>query len=266
VTSQDEEPAQGDTVVGDNPSLDPGSAMIEVEGLEKGFDRRAVLDGVTFSVPQGEAFALVGANGAGKTVLLRVLATLVAPDGGVTRIDGCSVLDDPEAVRSRIGYMPEVPGVHPGTTPAEDIAFHAGVHRLPRGRRPQVAANLLELVGLSDRRDDDVARLSRGQRQRLGLARALVHDPAVLLLDDPLGLDPQAQLDLGDLLGELRALGKTVMLASNHLGELEELCSWVGVLDGGSMLAAGPIPEVRGQAATLRDAVVALSRSEPAAS
>ncbi len=220
--------------------------MIEVEALQKRFGRHMALDSVEFTVPKGEIFGFVGPNGAGKTTTIRILATLAAPDTGSASIGGIPVDQDPHGVRELVGYMPDFFGVYDRLTSEEYLEFYAACHGVPRRRRRKVALELLELVDLGERRDHQVDALSRGMKQRLGLARALVHDPKVLLLDEPAsGLDPRARVEMRELVKELRQMGKTIMISSHILPELEELCTWVGFIDRGRMVAVGPMAEVR---------------------
>jgi ABC-2 type transport system ATP-binding protein len=220
--------------------------VIEVDGLYKRFAGQVALEDVNFMVPRGEIFGFVGPNGAGKTTTIRILATLAVPDAGVATIGGISVADDPHAVRELIGYMPDFFGVYDRLTAEEYLQFYAACHGVPHRRRRPVAHELLELVDLTDRAGDQVDTLSRGMKQRLCLARALVHDPMVLLLDEPAsGLDPRARIEMRELIRELRRMGKTILVSSHILPELEELCTWVGFIDRGGMVAAGPMADVR---------------------
>jgi ABC-2 type transport system ATP-binding protein len=222
--------------------------MIAVEGLHKRYGGRVALQDVDFSVPGGEIFGFVGPNGAGKTTTIRILATLTAPDRGAATIGGIPVAEDPHGVRELIGYMPDFFGVYDRLTSEEYLEFYAACHGVPRRRRRKVASELLELVDLGDRVGDQVDTLSRGMKQRLCLARALVHDPQVLLLDEPAsGLDPRARVEMRELIRELRRMGKTILVSSHILPELEELCTWIGFIDEGRMVAAGPMSEVRNQ-------------------
>jgi ABC-2 type transport system ATP-binding protein len=158
------------------------------------------------------------------------------------------VAEDPVAVRQLIGYMPDFFGVYDRLTAEEYLEFYAACHGVPRHRRRRVAAELLELVDLGERRHAQVDTLSRGMKQRLCLARALVHDPRVLLLDEPAsGLDPRARVEMRELILELRQMGKTILVSSHILPELEELCTWVGFIDRGRMAAVGPLADVRDQ-------------------
>jgi len=220
--------------------------MIAVENLHKAYGDRVALDEVTFTVPKGEIFGFVGPNGAGKTTTIRILATLSSADSGEATVGGIPVHEAPADVRNLIGYMPDFFGVYDRLTSAEYLEFYAACHGVPRRKRAAVARELLELVDLSERREAQVDTLSRGMKQRLGLARALVHDPAVLLLDEPAsGLDPRARVEMKELIRELRRMGKTILISSHILPELEELCTWVGFIDAGRMAAAGPMAEVR---------------------
>jgi len=220
--------------------------VIEVEALHKRFGGQVALDMLDFQVPRGEIFGFVGPNGAGKTTTIRILATLTTPDAGTATIGGIPVSDDPHAVRALIGYMPDFFGVYDRLTSEEYLEFYAACHAVPHRRRRAVARELLELVDLGDRASDQVDTLSRGMKQRLCLARALVHDPQVLLLDEPAsGLDPRARIEMRELIRELRRMGKTILVSSHILPELEELCTWVGFIDRGRMVAAGPMSDVR---------------------
>jgi len=222
--------------------------VIEVEGLRKCYGSQVALDGLDLSVPRGEIFGFVGPNGAGKTTTIRILATLTTPDDGIATIDGVPVTEDPYGVRRLIGYMPDFFGVYDRLTAQEYLEFYAACHEVPRHRRRQVARELLELVDLGDRASAQVDTLSRGMQQRLCLARALVHDPEVLLLDEPAsGLDPRARIEMRELIRELRRMGKTIFVSSHILPELEELCTWVGFIDHGRMVEAGPMEDVRGR-------------------
>ena len=227
--------------------------MIEVEGLHKRFGSQVALQAVDFSIPAGEIFGFIGPNGAGKTTTIRILATLALPDAGSATIGGIPVAQDPHAVRELIGYMPDFFGVYDRLTSMEYLEFYAACHGVPRRRRRAVAQELLELVDLTDRTDDQVDTLSRGMKQRLCLGRALVHDPQVLLLDEPAsGLDPRARIEMRELIRELRRMGKTILVSSHILPELEELCTWVGFIDAGRMVASGPMSDVRNQVLTGR--------------
>jgi ABC-2 type transport system ATP-binding protein len=219
--------------------------MISVQALTKVYGHRTALDAVSFEVPKGEIFGFVGPNGAGKTTTLRILAGLLEPTAGRAVVDGADVIQQPDQVHERLGYMPDFFGVYDQLTASEYLDFYAACYRQPKARRKKIADDLLELVGLSDRKDQAVDTLSRGLKQRLCLARALVHDPAVLLLDEPAsGLDPRARVEMREILKELQRMGKTIVISSHILPELTELCTMVGIIDQGRMRATGPVQDV----------------------
>ncbi len=221
------------------------TAIVRTVGLVKRYDKTLAVAGIDLSIEQGEIFGLVGPNGAGKTTTLRMLATLLRPSAGSAEIDGWSVTQNPDQVRRVIGFMPDVFGVYDDMKVWEYLDFFARCYGLPPAGRRRMIADLLELVDLGARRDDYVQTLSRGMEQRLCLAHALVHDPKVLLLDEPAsGLDPRARVELRELLRELRALGKTILISSHILPELEELCTSVAIVDQGKVLAQGRVAEI----------------------
>ena len=228
--------------------------MIRVDGLVKTYGRFRALDGLSFDVAQGEIFGFVGPNGAGKTTSMRILAALMRPTAGAATVDGIDVIDHPAKVRMRIGYMPDFFGVYDQLTTGEYLAFYASCYRVPRQRIDRTVTDLLELIGLPEKRHLPVDSLSRGMKQRLCLARALVHDPAVLLLDEPAsGLDPRARVEMRELLRELQAMGKTIVVSSHILPELAEMCTRFGIIDGGRMVATGPIDQLlEGRGSTRR--------------
>jgi ABC-2 type transport system ATP-binding protein len=241
--------------------------MIRVDGLTKIYGNRTALDHVSFEVPKGEIFGFVGPNGAGKTTTLRILAALLEPTSGRAMIDGADVIEHPDQVHDRLGYMPDFFGVYDQLTAGEYLDFYASCYRQPKARRKKITADLLELVGLSDRRDQAVDTLSRGLKQRLCLARALVHDPAVLLLDEPAsGLDPRARVEMREILKELQTMGKTIVISSHILPELTELCTMIGIIDQGRIRATGPVQDViRQLTAGRRLRITVLGQKEEAA-
>jgi ABC-2 type transport system ATP-binding protein len=219
--------------------------IVRADGLVKRYDGTLAVAGLDLAVDEGEIFGLVGPNGAGKTTILRILATLLAPTAGEAEIYGLSVRRNPSAVRHVIGFMPDVFGVYDDMKVWEYLDFFARCYGIPAARRRQMIGDLLDLVDLGDKRDAYVQGLSRGMQQRLCLAHTLVHDPRVLLLDEPAsGLDPRARVELRELIRELRSLGKTIVISSHILPELEELCTSVAIVDRGQVLAQGKVADI----------------------
>ena len=221
------------------------SAIVRTEGLVKRYGTTVAVAGVDLSVDAGEIFGIVGPNGAGKSTTLKILATLLQPTAGIAEIGGWSVTRNPDQVRRVLGFMPDVFGVYDDMKVWEYLDFFGRCYGLSAAARRRTIADLLELVDLADKRDDYVQTLSRGMEQRLCLAHALVHDPQVLLLDEPAsGLDPRARVELRELLRELRTLGKTILISSHILPELEELCTSVAIVDRGQVLAQGRVSDI----------------------
>jgi ABC-2 type transport system ATP-binding protein len=221
------------------------TAIIEAAGLVKRYDGTLAVGGVDLDIEEGEIFGLVGPNGAGKTTMLRMLATLLQPTSGDARVAGESIRRNPQAVRRVLGYMPDAFGVYDDMKVWEYLDFFGRCYGLRPAQRKRMIGDLLELVDLAHKRDAYVQSLSRGMQQRLCLAHALVHDPRVLLLDEPAsGLDPRARVELRELLRELRTLGKTIVISSHILPELEELCTSVAIVDRGRVLASGTIADI----------------------
>jgi ABC-2 type transport system ATP-binding protein len=228
---------------------------ISTRGLAKAYGRVVAVTGIDLDIAPGQIFGLVGPNGAGKSTTLRMLATLLEPTAGEAHVCGLDIRRRPNSVRRVIGYVPDTFGVYDDMRVWEYLDFFARVYAIPAPRRRAIVSELLQLVDLEDKRDAYVHMLSRGMQQRLCLAHALVHDPRVLLLDEPAsGLDPRARAELREILRALSALGKTVVISSHILPELEELCTGVAIIDRGRMLAAGSVGEI--QARFRRGAVV----------
>jgi ABC-2 type transport system ATP-binding protein len=227
--------------------------VISVEKLTKRYGDRAALDQVSFEVPEREIFGFVGPNGAGKTTTLRILAALLEPTEGKAFIGGADVTKDPDKIHTKIGYMPDFFGVYDQLTVGEYLDFYAACYRQPKARRAKIVDDLLALVGMSDRKNQAVDSLSRGLKQRVCLARALVHDPVVLLLDEPAsGLDPRARVEMREILKELQRMGKTIIISSHILPELTELCTTIGIIDHGHMRATGSVRDVIARMSTGR--------------
>ena len=219
--------------------------VIETRGLTKRYDDQLAVSGIDMVVGPGEIYGLVGPNGAGKTTTMKILATLLAPTAGEALVCGIPVDADPIAVRRRIGYMPDFYGVYDDLRVWEYLDFFARCYGVPAARRATMIGELLEIVALGEKRDAYVESLSRGMRQRLCLAHTLVHDPALLILDEPAsGLDPRARVEMREILRELRAMGKTILVSSHILPELGEMCTGVGIIDRGRLLRSGSIDEI----------------------
>jgi len=224
--------------------------MIEITGLTKKFGDLVAVNDLTFRIERGDAFGFVGPNGAGKTTTIKMLATLLLPDNGTATVNGHDVLKEPEAVRACIGYMPDYFGVYDDMKVWEYLDFFAAAYRVPAQKRPQLINDVLDLTDLSHKRDDYVDALSRGMKQRLCLAKTLVHDPDVLLLDEPAsGLDPRARIEIRELLQELVKMDKTILISSHILPELAELCNKVAIIEGGKLVLAGDVKEISSQLA-----------------
>ena len=222
--------------------------MIEVSHFTKRYGEFVAVDDLSFSIGAGEIFGFIGPNGAGKSTTIRFLATLLRPTSGEGRIAGHSVVSDPMAVRRVIGFMPDDFGVYDGMKVWEFLDFFAVAYQIPRVQRKQIIGQVLELLDLTHKRDDYVNGLSKGMKQRLCLAKTLVHDPPVLILDEPAsGLDPRARLEMKALLTELKGMGKTILVSSHILSELADFCTSIGIIERGRLLAAGSIQEIQSQ-------------------
>ena len=222
--------------------------MIKIEGLKKTYGKMEALKGVSFEIEQGSIFGFVGPNGAGKTTTLKILATLMVPTEGKAYIDGVDVTKYPKKIRALMGYMPDFFGVYERIKVTEYLDFYASCYAISGGKRKSIIADLLELTDLSVKADAYVDSLSRGMKQRLCLARSLVHDPKVLLLDEPAsGLDPRARVEMRELLRELKNMGKSIIISSHILPELAELCTEVGIIEGGELIAVGSVEDITAQ-------------------
>jgi ABC-2 type transport system ATP-binding protein len=220
--------------------------MIETTGLTKFYGSLGAVVKLNLHIKQGEIFGFIGPNGAGKTTTMRILATLLAPTSGKVFIDGLDVSAMGREVRRRIGYMPDFMGVYDDLKVFEYLEFFAAAYKIPSAKRPAIVDGVLELTDLQGKRTAIVDSLSRGMQQRLQLARVLVHDPKVLILDEPAsGLDPRARIEIRELLKELRRMGKTIMISSHILSELAELCDHFGIIEKGQMVFDGSLEEIR---------------------
>ncbi|WP_168566518.1 ABC transporter ATP-binding protein [Crateriforma spongiae] len=219
--------------------------MITLDGFGKDYGDFTAVESIDLHIGQGETFGFIGPNGAGKSTTIRFLATLLRASRGRGEIAGADVMEDPIAVRQNVGYMPDNFGVYDGMRVWEFLDFFAVAYRIGRTERRQIIDNVLELLDLTHKRDDFVNGLSRGMKQRLCLAKTLVHDPPVLILDEPAsGLDPRARVEVKALLKELRRMGKTILISSHILTELADCCTSIGIIERGKLLLHGPIDQV----------------------
>jgi ABC-2 type transport system ATP-binding protein len=219
--------------------------MIELKNFGKEYGDFTAVENLNLKIEAGEMFGFIGPNGAGKSTTIRFLATLLKATRGEGLVNGHSVTRDPISVRRSVGYMPDNFGVYDGMKVWEFLDFFAVAYQVPRARRKAVLSDVLELLDLTHKRDDFVNGLSRGMKQRLCLAKTLVHDPPVLILDEPSsGLDPRARLEVKALLKELRRMGKTILISSHILTELADCCTSIGIIERGQLLLHGPIEKV----------------------
>ncbi len=227
--------------------------MIELKNFGRQYGDFVAVDNLNLNIPAGEMFGFIGPNGAGKSTTIRFLATLLKASAGEGLVNGYSVTKEPLAVRRSVGYMPDHFGVYDGMKVWEFLDFFAVAYQVPRERRQTVLGDVLELLDLTHKREDYVNGLSRGMKQRLCLAKTLVHDPPVLILDEPAsGLDPRARLEVKALLKELRKMGKTILISSHILTELADCCTSIGIIERGRLLLQGPIQKIYRQLARHR--------------
>ena len=230
----------------------PPIPAIHTSGLSRTYGTMTALSGLDLTVDRGDLFGFIGSNGAGKTTTLRILATFLGPSSGTAQVLGHDVVRNPDAVRHVIGYMPDFFGVYKDMEVTEYLDFFGACYKIPTARREKTVNDVLELVGLTEKKGSLIGALSRGMQQRLGLARVLIHDPAVLLLDEPAsGLDPRARIEMMAILQELQRLGKTIIISSHILSELQTLCNRVAIIERGKLIYAGPVQGFRHQVLSL---------------
>jgi ABC-2 type transport system ATP-binding protein len=223
----------------------PAPPLVAVENLHVRYGRTHAVRGISLSIARGEVYGFIGPNGAGKTSTIKVLATLLRPNEGKVVVGGIDMVENPEAVRRKIGYMPDFFGIYDDLTASEYLHFFAAAYHIPASRRAGLIRDVLALTDLAEKHDAPVDGLSRGMKQRLSLARVLLHDPELLLLDEPAsGLDPRARIEMRELLKELQAMGKTIIVSSHILHELAQFCSHIGIIEAGRMVANGPLHEI----------------------
>jgi ABC-2 type transport system ATP-binding protein len=222
------------------------AVILETRDLAKSYGRFQAVKGMSLNVQQGAIYGFLGPNGAGKTTTMRMITTLLEPTSGEAFVGGHSVRRAPGEVRRLIGYMPDFFGVYDDMTVWEYLDFFAACYRIPESQRRPLITDLLELVDLAHRRDDQVDQLSRGMKQRLCLARTLAHDPQLLILDEPAsGLDPRARVEIRELLVELSRMGKTIFFSTHILADVAEICTHVGIVEAGRLVAEGNLEEMR---------------------
>jgi ABC-2 type transport system ATP-binding protein len=219
--------------------------MIELIDFGKDYGDFRAVEALNLQIGAGEMFGFIGPNGAGKSTTIRFLATLLKATRGEGIVNGHSVTQNPMAVRQSVGYMPDNFGVYDGMKVWEFLDFFAVAYKIGKGKRKQVINDVLELLDLGHKRDDYVNGLSRGMKQRLCMAKTLVHDPPVLILDEPTsGLDPRARIEVKALFKELKRMGKTILISSHILSELADCCTSIGIIERGQLLMHGPIDQV----------------------
>ncbi len=223
-------------------------AIVEIRNFSKRYGDFDAVKDFNLDIEEGDIFGFIGPNGAGKTTTIRFLSTLLEPTTGEARICGLDVLKEPLEVRKVIGYMPDMFGVYEGMRVWEYIDFFAAVYGIPKKERKKIIDDVIQLLDLDKKRDTFVEGLSRGMQQRLCLAKTLVHDPKVLILDEPAsGLDPRARVFIKELLKALRDMGKTIFISSHILSELADCCNKVGIIEQGVLLAAGGVRDILSQ-------------------
>src|SRR6184192_4982864 len=230
------------------PPLSNGVPAVQTFALTRLYGSMIALNALNLTVNRGDLFGFIGSNGAGKTTTLRILATFLAPSSGTAQVLGHDVARDADAVRHVIGYMPDFFGVYKDMEVTEYLDFFGACYKIPTAQREKTVSDVLELVGLSEKKGALIGALSRGMQQRLGLARVLIHDPQLLLLDEPAsGLDPRARIEMMAILQELQRLGKTIIISSHILSELQTLCNRVAIIEKGKLIYSGPVQGVRDQ-------------------
>lgn len=219
--------------------------MPEILELKKSFGKFTALNSLSMNITDNSIFGFVGPNGAGKTTTMKIMAGLLKADSGNIYINGEDVLKNPQKIREKIGYMPDFFGVYDDLKVTEYMDFYAGTYYIPYADRPSLIDSLLEIVDLSDKKDAYVDSLSRGMKQRLCLARSLIHDPNLIILDEPAsGLDPRARVEMKEVLKQLKEMGKTIIVSSHILPELAEMCSEIGIIDHGQLVTQGTVNEI----------------------
>lgn len=219
--------------------------MLEIKDLYKSYGKFNALNGLDFDIKKGECFGFVGPNGSGKTTTMKIIAGLLPADSGLILLDGVDARKNPGDVKSKIGYMPDFFGVYDNLKVIEYMDFYASIYGIVGEEAKKVILKLLDLVGLSEKGKSYVDSLSRGMKQRLCLARSMIHDPALLILDEPAsGLDPRARYEMKLILNRIKDQGKTILISSHILPELAQMCSSMGIVERGRMVMTGTVEEI----------------------
>ncbi len=231
----------------------PELPAVQTRDLSRVYGNMVALSSLNLTVEKGDLFGFIGSNGAGKTTTLRILATFLTPSSGAAEVLGHDVVRDADRVRHLIGYMPDFFGVYKDMEVTEYLDFFGACYKIPASQREKTITDVLELVGLSEKQGALIGALSRGMQQRLGLARVLIHDPQLLLLDEPAsGLDPRARIEMMAILQELQRMGKTIIISSHILSELQSLCNRCCIIEKGKLIYSGPIRGVKSELSDAR--------------
>lgn len=232
---------------------------VKIRGLTKVYGGKVALDHLDLDIHRGDIFGYIGPNGAGKTTTIRILSALLWPSSGKAWVEGVDVVQNPFRIKELVGYMPDAFGVYDNMTLYEYLDFFGAAYRIPRARRKQVIEDVLELTDLGPKRKDQVSAFSRGMKQRACLAKTLLHDPRVLILDEPAsGLDPRARIEFRELLKELQRMGKTIIVSSHILTELSTICNTVGIIETGNLVASGNVQQILASLRTSREFTIKL--------
>lgn len=240
--------------------------MLQINHLYKNYGKFRAVNNLTLHIPKGDLFGFVGPNGAGKTTTIRMVCGLMLPNSGDIFINGVDALGHPGEIKKQIGYVPDFFGVYDNLKVREYMDFYGSMYRMGSREIEKIAGDLLELVNLSDKKEAFVDTLSRGMKQRLCVARALLHNPALLIMDEPnSGLDPRARVEMKELLLNLKSMGKTIVISSHILSELSEMCNSIGIMNHGNLVAAGRIEDVMDQVFGSNQLVITLDEGRDTA-
>jgi len=219
--------------------------VLEIKNLVKNYGKFKAVNNLNLKIDTGAIFGFVGPNGAGKTTTMKIMAGLMKADSGNVFINDVDIIANPAKLKDKIGYVPDFFGVYDNLKVSEYMDFYAGTYYIPYSERKEITDNLLELVNLTEKKDSYVDLLSRGMKQRLCLARSLIHSPEILILDEPAsGLDPRARVEMKEILKQLRDMGKTIIISSHILPELAEMCTSIGIIERGQMVVSGTVNEI----------------------